>query len=1677
MFEDSESVVLSVVVSDGNFENLFHNFVNSIKQTSFKKNRQTLAIFVKNELERSALEKYIYFLSNKLIYVNNLEDIHQALLEYLGNPQIKYVNILCGRISLRADAIDLLTSFLENNDSIDGAYSDYILSIDKEIEFEVVESNFATNFPFKLKQIPKHSRLLPYILITKKEVLIEFLNSFGLYSSFNFHNLVNYCVEKEFAFEKLDAILGSKSIYLKLDESSKNLEVPFKEKWQLEKLQQVYGINSVRLLFSTEITNLPYHFSNPFNNLVSVVVMEERYGNPLEKKMTIDSLLFQSYQNIEIIECACDVENDVVARNLFSLIAAGRFVFFVYAGDEVLPNAFAVLTRIMLENGSIGYTYFDYLQEKEQRVVRNLDFSFEKLKRFNYVPYYIFFNREVFLKGNFFEESLPFGYSLWEFLLRIGEKGIFGARFPEPLMKVNKTKNIVESKNVILDARYKAKIVLLHKELFTEMQYNWAKLLDSNVSNFDITKIPPGIIPNNALLAKVIVDKLEQNPMAKPKKILFVMYGWSETGGGTIFPRNVATELAKRGWKVSVFYASLKYDPAMPLYSVETHQELGVSLYGLYNRPAAFNDPENPERETSDYMVEQRFREVVEEVEPDIIHIHNLHGLCLSLPKIAKEKYKIPIVFTPHNYFLIDPQLYMINSDMSLWSDTDFFNNSELARKFPEKRLAYEHRQEFSKQIIREYFDLVLAVSRRQKEILADFVGEDSNMVVVHQANVIVDNLWKDEKLKIEARRKVPKKMRFGFIGAVFPIKGVHNIAKAAQYFLPTDVEFHIYGFVGQKYAELLNALDKKRMLVYHQEYSYDDLPQIASNIDVGMIPTIMEEPAPLVILEMNAMRLPVLGSKIGGIPDFIVDGVNGFLFEYDDIDSLVSAIQYCLLNPNVVEEMRSHLEPIHFFSDYVSHIEKLYSSLIERRFVNPRDFELIITHKLLSKKRISDITFTRRVETPQDFKSNFSILGYELLNLKLLEDSKDFTIYQAEFKVPKEVTIEEFFEETQKTTTAQTFDQSQIEEAPILETDLVDQKEDKVFELSDLEELLSVKQVNFEPREEESKQKTFIFETEEEMQEYEPELNVVWEGSQFVYHSLALINREHCSNLIDTNLVEVTIVPYETEQFQPIGNPKYEKLAKKDIRIKEEPPDWVKRLPYIWIRHQWPPKAEPPKGAKWVIMQPWEFTTLPKRFADIFLQADELWVPSNYTRQAFINSGIPLNKVQIVPNGVDPKLFQPNGEKYPLQTEKKLKFLFVGGTTYRKGFDVLLQSYVGAFTAKDDVALVVKDMGTESFYRGQTSEDMINRIKETPDSPEIVYIKDYLTEEEMASLYRACDVFVSPYRGEGFSLPTLEAMASGLPVIVTEGGATEDFVLDSFAWKIPSYKVSIGTMINNDPLVGEAFLLEPDGDYLTNLMKAIYRNPADIVVRGIIASSYARTYWTWMRSTLKLLSRIDALYGKDLSKKAKNKLVDKIDAQILLGNAESYFSEGQLAEAFKIYQQIENKLDELDKKYKIFYYLRLAIIYILNKDFDTAFLHLKKVENLEKDHIDSLYLKSKILYLQNNSVEALEKYTELVSRWNAERFSSVLGNSLDQILVEMANIMMDMQDIENSLQLYTNALKLNERNVEAYIGAAKCFIAVKDFEEATRMLEWALKMEPENEEAKAILDEITVGS
>jgi glycosyltransferase involved in cell wall biosynthesis len=290
-------------------------------------------------------------------------------------------------------------------------------------------------------------------------------------------------------------------------------------------------------------------------------------------------------------------------------------------------------------------------------------------------------------------------------------------------------------------------------------------------------------------------------------------------------------------------------------------------------------------------------------------------------------------------------------------------------------------------------------------------------------------------------------------------------------------------------------------------------------------------------------------------------------------------------------------------------------------------------------------------------------------------------------------------------------------------------------------------------------------------------QVRVVWEGDFTGVNSLALVNRAMCGRLsrrgVRVEMVEsagTAHAPSPALRADPIcgGVPPAPGGRGFDYRAPRSA---------IHVRHRWPPVQEPPREGVWVLMQPWEYGSLPKIWLPMLRRVDEVWAYSRYVRDCYLHAGVPAEKVHVIPLGVDPQVFRPGVEPLSLPEGPSIRFLFVGGTIFRKGIDLVLTAFERAFTPGDGVGLVIKDMGAQTFYRGQTAQGQVAGLRER--GYQVEYIDRQLSEAELAGLYAACDCLVHPFRGEGFSLPVVEAMACGLPVIVTGAGPALDYASD----------------------------------------------------------------------------------------------------------------------------------------------------------------------------------------------------------------------------------------------------------------------------------------------------------
>lgn len=442
------------------------------------------------------------------------------------------------------------------------------------------------------------------------------------------------------------------------------------------------------------------------------------------------------------------------------------------------------------------------------------------------------------------------------------------------------------------------------------------------------------------------------------------------------------------------------------------------------------------------------------------------------------------------------------------------------------------------------------------------------------------------------------------------------------------------------------------------------------------------------------------------------------------------------------------------------------------------------------------------------------------------------------------------------------------------------------------------------------------------------------WRGSQFAGHSLSIVNQNICKYL-----------QQHTEINLRKEIPEKEMLF--DQYLKEEKKSFIPfSNPDLTISHQWPPNWSKPKSGISVCMQPWEFGAIPREwYIPMIHWVDEIWVYSSYNKESYIRSGIPESKIHVIPLGVNENLFHPKVQPYQLDSSA-FKFLFVGGTIGRKGIDTLLQAYLKEFTKDDDVCLIIKDTGTQSFYKGITLEKMILEAMSVPNHPRIVYMDKQLSEEELAGLYRACDCLVHPYRGEGFGLPIAEAMACGTPVIVPDKGSCRDFCNEETAFFVPSKEVTLtDKKVANLDTVDFPWWLSIDPKDLQKVMRLAYENRILVKEKGQKASQHILSSFTWEKSAQHVLDRIKHLVQREKSLKRNDEDIIKKE----LERANEMYTEKRFEEALGVYLNILAVYPAtLMARYNA------AIVYIGEEKYNKAVEHLAYIaQNMEKQDKD----------------------------------------------------------------------------------------------------------------------------
>lgn len=160
--------------------------------------------------------------------------------------------------------------------------------------------------------------------------------------------------------------------------------------------------------------------------------------------------------------------------------------------------------------------------------------------------------------------------------------------------------------------------------------------------------------------------------------------------------------------------------------------------------------------------------------------------------------------------------------------------------------------------------------------------------------------------------------------------------------------------------------------------------------------------------------------------------------------------------------------------------------------------------------------------------------------------------------------------------------------------------------------------------------------------------------------------------------------------------------------------------------------------------------------------EAGWIAVPSRFVYQSFVDNGIAPDRLMLIPYGADCRLFSPG-----TQTGRPFRIVTVG-LSLRKGTPYLLEAASrlglgGARSPEMEWCLV-----------GAVAPDVAHVLRQTSVR---VRLLGAVSHADLAAVYRTASVFVLPSIEEGMALSVLEAMASGLPVIVTPNTGATDIV------------------------------------------------------------------------------------------------------------------------------------------------------------------------------------------------------------------------------------------------------------------------------------------------------------
>jgi glycosyltransferase involved in cell wall biosynthesis len=279
--------------------------------------------------------------------------------------------------------------------------------------------------------------------------------------------------------------------------------------------------------------------------------------------------------------------------------------------------------------------------------------------------------------------------------------------------------------------------------------------------------------------------------------------------------------------------------------------------------------------------ISHKFNRLLSDFKPDIVHLHNIHSYISPLVAEIAHRKGIRTVWTLHDYKLLCPTYSCLRNN-TICEDcfhckSNVFRHKCMKDSRVASLLAWLEACYWNRKKLLGITDLFLSPSHFLKSKMIEGGFPANRIEVLHNF------LPKALSLSTE------KENYYCYAGRLSEEKGVETLLEAAgQITCPLKV-------IGG--GPLLNTYRKKytqKHIEFLGHLKQDELYAIVRKARFLVIPSICYENNPYSVIEALCMGTPALGARIGGIPELIREGENGFLFEAGNVAELRDKVHDC---------------------------------------------------------------------------------------------------------------------------------------------------------------------------------------------------------------------------------------------------------------------------------------------------------------------------------------------------------------------------------------------------------------------------------------------------------------------------------------------------------------------------------------------------------------------------------------------------------------------------------------------------------------------------------------------------------------------------------------------------------------------------------------------------------------